>query len=59
MRQTEGMSEKRLQLTIEITEEEIDWAVQHINNWIASQPVNTEPLAHGFVSALTNPVATS
>ncbi|HEY5181624.1 MAG TPA: hypothetical protein VIJ07_17950 [Dermatophilaceae bacterium] len=53
------MSEKRLQLTIEITEAELDWAVQHINNWIASQPVNTEPLAHGFVSALTNPVATS
>ena len=59
MRQNAPMSEKRIQLTIAVTEAELNWAVAHINNWIADQPVNTEPLAHRFVSALTNPVATS
>ena len=43
-------------ITIRVTEEQLAWAIQHINAFIASKPVNTEPLAHAFVSALSNPV---
>jgi hypothetical protein len=51
------MSEEKIELTIRVTNESLTWAVHHINNYIASQPHGAEPLAHAFVSALTNPVA--
>jgi hypothetical protein len=35
-----------------LSEESLSWAIRHLNDFIASQPVNTEPLAHEFVSAL-------
>ena len=50
---------EKIELTIQVSPESLSWAVRHINNFIASQPVNTEPLAHEFVSALTNPVSES
>ena len=54
-RQRAGLRQGKTRLTIEVSEESLRWAVLHINNYIADQPVNTEPLAHEFVSALTNP----
>ena len=47
----------QIELTIRVTQGQLSWAVQHINNWIATQPINTCDDAHRFVSALTNPVA--
>jgi hypothetical protein len=44
-----------LEVTIHVTERQLTRAIQHINNWIASRPVSTEPDAHRFVSALSNP----
>jgi hypothetical protein len=46
----------QIELTIRVTQRQLGWAVLHINNWIAEQPVNTCGDAHRFVSALTNPV---
>jgi hypothetical protein len=51
------MTDDRVRLTIEVSEEERNWAVPHTNGWIASHPPNARPLAHRFVSSLTNPVA--
>ena len=48
-----------VEITIKVSQESLTWAVRHLNNFIADQPVNTEPLAHEFVSALTNPVSES
>ncbi|MDX6288022.1 MAG: hypothetical protein QOG53_3507 [Frankiales bacterium] len=48
-----------VELTIRVSQESLSWAVLHINEFIAQQPVNTEPLAHEFVSALTNPLSES
>lgn len=46
-----------IELTIRVTQGQLGWAVRHINDWIARQPVNTCGDAHRFVSALTSPVA--
>jgi hypothetical protein len=51
-------NERTIDVTISVTDETLSWAIHHINSFIASQPVNTEPLAHAFVSALSNPLAT-
>ena len=48
------MADDKVELTITASQESIAWAIRHLNDFIASQPVNTEPLAHEFVSALTN-----
>ena len=49
--------DEQIELTVRVTRRELDWAVGHINEWIAGRPVNTCGDAHGFVSALTRPVA--
>ena len=49
-------SEERVKLTITVSPEALSWAIQHINAFIASRPVNTEALAHAFVTALANGV---
>lgn len=46
----------RVELTIRVSEESLLWAIRHLNDFIASRPVNTEPLAHQFVCALSNRV---
>jgi len=48
--------DSEIELTIRVTQRQLAWAVQHINHWIAEQPVNTCGDAHRFVSALTSPV---
>ena len=49
----------RLQLTIEVPEEGLSWAILHINNWLAEQPNGAYPEVHQFVSALSNAKPTS
>jgi hypothetical protein len=41
-------------VTITVSDDALDWAINHINNFIASKPVSTEPLAHELVSAISN-----
>jgi hypothetical protein len=53
---TETGHDQEIDVTIRVTQEQLTWAIQHINNWIAKQPVNTEPDAHRFVSALSHPL---
>ena len=48
-----------VEITIRVSEESLAWAIRHINDWLAAQPVNTEPLGHEFVTALSHPVRTS
>ncbi len=55
----DGERSNPVELTIRVSQESLNWAVRHINNWIAEQPVNSEPLAHEFVSALSNPIQQS
>lgn len=35
---TDAEAKPTVELTIRVTEEQLDWAVRHINDWIASQP---------------------
>jgi hypothetical protein len=50
---SEASSKDTITLTIEVEKEALVWVVRHLNDFIASKPVNTEYLAHRFVSALT------
>lgn len=54
-RERTGSGKQRL--TIEVSSESLSWAVRHINDYIAAQPDRTDPRAHEFVSALTNPAS--
>lgn len=53
---TDSDDDQMLEVTIRVSNAELWWAIRHINDWIAEQPINTEPHAHRFVSALSNPV---
>ncbi len=48
----------REEVTIRVSQAELGWAIRFLNDFIASKPVNTEPLAHAFVSALSSAIRT-
>jgi hypothetical protein len=37
---------------LELDEEQADWLANHLEGFIASKPVNTEPTAHAIVTKL-------
>ena len=51
-----GGDYEMVEVTIRVTRAQLNWAIRHINNWLAEQEVNTEPDASSFVSALSSPV---
>lgn len=50
------MANKRKEFTIQVSDESLAWAIRHINDFVASKPVNTEPLAHEIATALSHAI---
>jgi hypothetical protein len=52
----EGEESPIIEITIRTSQDSLSWVIPFLNEYIASRPMYSEPLAHEFVTALSNPI---